>query len=73
MHELMDDCDSVQECFLISNCQSCNVTHGHWLMYEKSNYRGRMIYVKPGVYSTFGDMGLGPMRIESIRRIMESC
>ncbi|KAL1267950.1 hypothetical protein QQF64_033313 [Cirrhinus molitorella] len=72
-YELMDDCESVQERFHMPDCQSCNVTHGHWLLYEQPNFEGRMIYIRPGEYSSFNNMGLGPVKICSIRRIMESC
>uniref|UniRef100_A0A8L0DUJ4 Beta/gamma crystallin 'Greek key' domain-containing protein n=1 Tax=Oncorhynchus mykiss TaxID=8022 RepID=A0A8L0DUJ4_ONCMY len=75
MHEMMDDCDSIQERYRMSDCQSCNVMDGHWLMYEQPHFRGRMIYLRPGEYRSLRDMGLGPvdMRIGSIRRIMDSC
>ncbi|KAI7789786.1 crystallin, gamma M5 [Triplophysa rosa] len=72
-YELMDDCKSIQERFSMSGCQSCNVTHGQWLMYELPHFEGRMIYLRPGEYNSFGDMGVGPLKITSIRRIMESC
>ncbi|XP_052003873.1 crystallin, gamma M5 [Xyrauchen texanus] len=71
--ELMDDCESIQERFHISDCQSCNITHGHWLMYELPNFEGRMMYIRPGEYSSFREMGLGPITVGSIRRIVESC
>uniref|UniRef100_A0A3Q2CMG3 Beta/gamma crystallin 'Greek key' domain-containing protein n=1 Tax=Cyprinodon variegatus TaxID=28743 RepID=A0A3Q2CMG3_CYPVA len=48
MHELMDDCESLQDRFYMSDCQSCNVMDGHWLMFEQTNFRGRMMYVRPG-------------------------
>uniref|UniRef100_A0A8C2E7G8 Crystallin, gamma M5 n=1 Tax=Cyprinus carpio TaxID=7962 RepID=A0A8C2E7G8_CYPCA len=51
----------------------CNVTHGDWLLYEWPNFEGRMIYIRPGEYSSFNNLGLGPVKICSIRRIMESC
>ena len=75
MHEMRDDCDSIQERNRMSDCQSCNVMDGHWLMYEQPHFRGRMIYLRPGEYRSLRDMGLGPvdMRIGSIRRIMDSC
>ncbi|XP_052420651.1 crystallin, gamma M5 [Carassius gibelio] len=72
-YELMDDCESIQERFHMADCQSCNVTHGHWLLYEQPNFEGRMIYIRPGEYSSFNNIGLGPVKIHSIRRIMESC
>ena len=75
MHELMDDCDNVQDRYRMSDCQSANVMDGHWLMYEQPHYRGRMMYLRPGEYRSMRDMGMGPMdmRIGSIRRIMDSC
>src|SRR4029434_9956703 len=60
--ELMDDCDSIMDRHRMSDCQSCNVMDGHWLMYEQPNYRGRMMYMRPGEYRSFRDMGMGPMR-----------
>ncbi|KAM8855827.1 gamma-crystallin M3-like [Spinachia spinachia] len=75
MNEVMEDCDSVQERLRMSDCQSVNVMDGHWLMYEQPQYRGRMLYLRPGEYRSMRDMGTGPMdmKIGSIRRIMDSC
>ncbi|XP_039997995.1 gamma-crystallin M3-like [Xiphias gladius] len=74
MHELMDDCESLQDRLYMSDCQSVNVMEGHWLMFEQPNYRGRMIYVKPGEYKNLREMGMtSTMKISSIRRIMEVC
>ncbi|XP_029370573.1 gamma-crystallin M3-like isoform X2 [Echeneis naucrates] len=74
MHELMDDCESLQDRFYMSDCQSCNVMDGHWLMYEQPNYRGRMAYMRPGEYRNLREMGMSNMmRINSIRRIMDMC
>uniref|UniRef100_A0A3Q3R9Q8 Beta/gamma crystallin 'Greek key' domain-containing protein n=1 Tax=Monopterus albus TaxID=43700 RepID=A0A3Q3R9Q8_MONAL len=75
MYELMDDCDSIMDCYRMSNCQSAHVMDGHWLMYEQPHYKGRMMYLRPGEYRSMRDMGMGPMgmRIGSIRRIMEPC
>lgn len=70
MHELSDDCDNVMERFRMSDCQSCHVTDGHWLMFEQPNFRGRMLYVRPGEYRDLRDP---EMRISSIRRITDSC
>ncbi|XP_020355013.1 gamma-crystallin M3-like [Oncorhynchus kisutch] len=78
MHEMMDDCDSIQERFRMSDCQSCNVMDGHWLMYEQPNFRGRQMYMRPGEYRSFRDMGMGMggmsggMRFMSMRRIMDN-
>ncbi|XP_041939675.1 gamma-crystallin M3-like isoform X1 [Alosa alosa] len=72
MSELMEDCDSIMDRFRMSDCQSCNVMDGHWLMYEQPHFRGRMMYMMPGEHRSFRDMG-SSMRISSIRRIMDSC
>ncbi|MEQ2204754.1 hypothetical protein XENOCAPTIV_018073 [Xenoophorus captivus] len=75
MKELMDDCDSIQERYRMSDCQSLHVMDGHWLLYEQPSFKGRMLYLRPGEYRSLREMGTGPMdmRIGSIRRIMESC
>ncbi|KAM9766951.1 gamma-crystallin M3-like [Menidia menidia] len=74
MHELMEDCESLQDRFNMSDCQSCNVMDGHWLMFEQTNFRGRMTYVRPGEYRSLRDTGMSNlMRISSIRRIMDMC
>ncbi|XP_055735136.1 beta/gamma crystallin domain-containing protein 2-like [Salvelinus fontinalis] len=78
MHEMMDDCDSIQERYRMSDCQSCNVMDGHWLMYEQPHFRGRQMYMRPGEYRNFRDMGMGMggmsggMRFMSMRRIMDN-
>ncbi|KAM9342625.1 gamma-crystallin M3-like isoform 1-T1 [Pholidichthys leucotaenia] len=74
-HELVDDCDSIMDRYRMSDCQSANVTDGHWLMYEQPQFRGRMIYLRPGEYRSMRDMGMdsSDMRIGSVRRIMDSC
>ncbi|XP_071368272.1 gamma-crystallin M3-like isoform X2 [Centroberyx affinis] len=73
MNELMDDCESIQDRYRMSDCMSCNVMDGHWLMYEQPNYRGRMMYMRPGEYRNFKDMGYDGIRFSSIRRITDSC
>ncbi|KAJ4922515.1 hypothetical protein JOQ06_021572 [Pogonophryne albipinna] len=75
MNELLDDCDSIQDRFRMSDCQSAHVMDGHWLLYEQPQYKGRMLYLRPGEYRSMRDMGTGPMdmRIGSMRRIMDSC
>lgn len=74
MHELLDDCESLQERLYMSDCQSCNVLEGHWLLFEQPNFRGRMMYVKPGEHRSLRDLGLSNMmRISSIRRITDTC
>uniref|UniRef100_A0A3P8QWN1 Beta/gamma crystallin 'Greek key' domain-containing protein n=1 Tax=Astatotilapia calliptera TaxID=8154 RepID=A0A3P8QWN1_ASTCA len=73
MYELMDDCENMMDRYRMSDCQSCNVMDGHWLMYEQPHYRGRMMYLRPGEYRSFRDMGMSGMRFNSMRRIMDSC
>ncbi|XP_076118941.1 gamma-crystallin M3-like [Alosa pseudoharengus] len=73
MMELMDDCDSIMDRYRMSDCQSCNVMDGHWLMYEQPHFRGRMMYMRPGEYRSFREMGMSNMRFMSMRRIMDSC
>lgn len=70
MYELMDDCNSIMDRFQMSNCMSCHVMDGHWLMYEQPHFRGRMVYMRPGEYRSF--MNMGNMRFMSMRRIMDS-
>ncbi|XP_012713811.3 gamma-crystallin M2 [Fundulus heteroclitus] len=72
MYEMMDDCDSVMDRYHMSNCMSCHVMDGHWLMYEQPHYRGRMMYLRPGEYRNFMNMGMSGMRFMSMRRIMDS-
>ncbi|XP_043965065.1 gamma-crystallin M2-like [Gambusia affinis] len=72
MHECMDDCDSFMDRYHMSDCMSCHVMDGHWLMYEHPHYRGRMMYMRPGEYRSFREMGYGGMRFMSMRRIMDS-
>uniref|UniRef100_A0A3B4G543 Gamma-crystallin M3-like n=1 Tax=Pundamilia nyererei TaxID=303518 RepID=A0A3B4G543_9CICH len=72
-HELMDDCDNIMDRYSLSDCQSCNVIDGHWLMYEQPHYRGRMVYLRPGEYRSMRDIGYSGMRLSSARRIMDSC
>ncbi|KAG7260511.1 hypothetical protein CRUP_011776 [Coryphaenoides rupestris] len=71
-HEMTDDCDNFQDRYRMSDCQSCNVMDGHWLMYEQPQYRGRMMYMRPGEYRSFRDMGMSGQRFMSMRRIMDS-
>ncbi|KAJ8255529.1 hypothetical protein COCON_G00193930 [Conger conger] len=73
MNEMMDDCDSIRDRYRMSDCQSCHVMDGHWLMYEQPHYRGRMMYMRPGEYRSFRDMGYSNMRWMSMRRIMDTC
>ena len=73
MSELMDDCEDIMERFRMSNCMSCNVMEGHWLMFEQPQFRGRMVYMRPGEHRTFMNLGMGSMRFMSMRRILDSC
>uniref|UniRef100_A0A667Z2Y5 Crystallin, gamma M3 n=2 Tax=Myripristis murdjan TaxID=586833 RepID=A0A667Z2Y5_9TELE len=73
MYELVDDCDSIQDRYRMSDCQSAQVMDGHWLMYEQPHYRGRMMYMRPGEHRSFREMSLTGMRFSSVRRIMDSC
>ena len=73
MYEMMDDCENIMDRYRMNNCMSCNVMDGHWLFYEQANYRGRMMYFRPGEYRNFMNMGWGSgMRFMSMRRIMDS-
>ncbi|XP_059895934.1 gamma-crystallin M1-like [Gadus macrocephalus] len=71
-NEMMDDCDNIQERYRMSDCQSCNVMDGHWLMYEQPHYKGRMMYMRPGEYRSFREMMSG-QRFMSMRRITDMC
>ncbi|KAJ8003952.1 hypothetical protein DPEC_G00153740 [Dallia pectoralis] len=76
MHELSDDCESIQERYRMSDCQSCNVTkaEGHWLMHEQPHFRGKQVYVRPGEYKNLREMGNSSMnRFMSMRRITDPC
>ncbi|XP_071058556.1 gamma-crystallin M2-like [Pseudochaenichthys georgianus] len=57
-HEMMEDCDNVMDRYRMNECQSCNVMDGHWLMYEQPQFRGKMMYMRPGEYRNFRDMGM---------------
>ncbi|TNN60280.1 Gamma-crystallin M3 [Liparis tanakae] len=72
-HEMMDDCDNVMDRYRMNDCQSCHVMDGHWLMYEQPQFRGKMMYMRPGEYRSFRDMGMSGMRFMSMRRINDSC
>lgn len=73
MYELSDDCDNIMDRFHMSDCQSCNVMDGHWLMFEQPGFRGRMLYLRPGEYRNLREMGSNITKFSSIRRIMDSC
>ncbi|XP_033965501.1 gamma-crystallin M3-like [Pseudochaenichthys georgianus] len=72
-HELMEDSDNIMERYRMSDCQSCNVMEGHWLMYEQPQFRGRMMYLRPGEYRSMKEMGFSGMKLNSVKRIMDSC
>ncbi|XP_077437902.1 gamma-crystallin M3-like [Vanacampus margaritifer] len=73
MHELTDDCDNVDR-LRMSDCQSCNVMEGHWLMFEQPNFRGKMLYLKPGEHRNLRELGASNIiRLSSIRRITDTC
>ena len=73
MNELIDDCDNIMERFRMSDCMSCQLIDGHWLLYEQPHYRGRMIYLRPGEYRSFRDLGISGMRLMSMKRIIDMC
>ncbi|XP_030603879.1 gamma-crystallin M3-like isoform X1 [Archocentrus centrarchus] len=73
MNELSDDCDNMMDRFHMSDCQSCNVMDGHWLMFEQPSFRGRMLYLRPGEYRNLRETGSNITNFSSIRRIMDSC
>ncbi|XP_053733764.1 gamma-crystallin M3-like [Synchiropus splendidus] len=73
MNELMDDVENIQEQLRMSDCQSCQVLEGHWLLFEQPHFRGRMIYVKPGEHRSIREMGMNSMKIMSMRRITDMC
>lgn len=73
MNELIDDCDNIMERYHVTDCMSCQVIEGHWLLYEQLHYRGRMIYLRPGEYRNFRDLGISGMRLMSMRRITDIC
>uniref|UniRef100_G3P1U7 Zgc:153846 n=1 Tax=Gasterosteus aculeatus TaxID=69293 RepID=G3P1U7_GASAC len=71
MNEMMDDCDNIMDRYRMNECQSCHVMDGHWLMYEQPQFRGKMMYMRPGEYRSFRDMGMSGMRFMSMRRITD--
>ncbi|KAK5920516.1 hypothetical protein CgunFtcFv8_024318 [Champsocephalus gunnari] len=71
-HEMMEDCEHIMDRYRMNECQSCNVMDGHWLMYEQPQYRGKMMYMRPGEYKSFRDMGMSNQKFMSMRRIMDS-
>lgn len=73
MNELIDDCDNIMERYRMSDCMSCQLIDGHWLLYEQPHYRGRMIYLRPGEYRSFRDLGISGMRLMSMKRIIDMC
>ncbi|KAM9850983.1 gamma-crystallin M1-like isoform 1-T1 [Aulostomus maculatus] len=73
MNELLDDCENIMDRFRMNDCMSCQVMDGQWLMYEQPHFRGRMMYLRPGEYRSFREMGMSGMRIMSMRRITDMC
>ncbi|XP_020555533.1 gamma-crystallin M3-like isoform X2 [Oryzias latipes] len=74
MQELMEDCQSLQERYSMSDCQSCNVTDGHWLLFEQPGFRGRMVYLRPGEYRSLRDASTSNItRCSSARRVTDAC
>ncbi|KAL3045567.1 hypothetical protein OYC64_013772 [Pagothenia borchgrevinki] len=71
MHEVSDDCPSVQDRLRMSDINSCNVVDGHWLLYDQPNYKGRPYYLRPGEYRRSLDWGGASSRIGSLRRITD--
>uniref|UniRef100_H2MXI5 Beta/gamma crystallin 'Greek key' domain-containing protein n=1 Tax=Oryzias latipes TaxID=8090 RepID=H2MXI5_ORYLA len=69
MQELREDCQSLQERYSMSDCQSCIVMSGHWLLFEQPGFRGRMVYLRPGEYRSLRDASTG--RFSSVQRITE--
>uniref|UniRef100_A0A3Q2Z2G6 Gamma-crystallin M3-like n=1 Tax=Hippocampus comes TaxID=109280 RepID=A0A3Q2Z2G6_HIPCM len=72
-NELQEDCENIPERLRMSECLSCSVLDGHWLLFEQPSFRGKMIYLRPGEYRSFRDMGINGTRVMSMKRIMESC
>lgn len=73
-HELSEDCESLQDQFNMSDCLSCSVLDGHWLLFEQPGFRGRLMYVKPGEYGNLQETGMSNVtRVSSIRRIVDVC
>ncbi|XP_061735958.1 gamma-crystallin M1-like [Nerophis ophidion] len=72
-NELQEDCDNIMERFRMNDILSCQVLEGHWLMYEQPNFRGRVIYVKPGEHRSLREMGMSGIRLMSLRRITDTC
>ncbi|XP_061917581.1 gamma-crystallin M2-like isoform X1 [Entelurus aequoreus] len=71
MMELTGDCPNLSERFRVSNCNSCDVSEGHWLLYEQPNYRGRHFYLRPGTYRSFNEWSGTTSRVGSVKRLMD--
>ncbi|XP_037095406.1 gamma-crystallin M3-like [Syngnathus acus] len=72
-NELQEDCENILDRLRMSECMSCNVLDGHWLLFEQPNFRGKMIYVRPGEHRSFREMGISSTRFMSMRRIIDTC
>ncbi|XP_061547607.1 gamma-crystallin M2-like [Phycodurus eques] len=70
-NELQEDCDNIIDHFRMNDCMSCQVMEGHWLMFEHPQFNGKMMYVRPGEYRSFRELGLSSMRVMSMRRITD--
>ncbi|XP_061648986.1 gamma-crystallin M2-like isoform X2 [Phyllopteryx taeniolatus] len=70
-NELQEDCDNIMDHFRMNDCMSCQVMEGHWLMFEHPQFTGKMMYVRPGEYRSFRELGLSSMRVMSMRRITD--
>ncbi|XP_040004191.1 gamma-crystallin M3-like isoform X2 [Xiphias gladius] len=73
MVELTEDCENILERLRMSECLSSQVIEGHWLLYEQPNFRGKVLYLKPGEQRSFRDLGVSTTRFMSMKRIVDSC
>ncbi|XP_077473513.1 gamma-crystallin M3-like [Stigmatopora argus] len=71
--ELQEDCDNIMERLGMNECLSCQVMDGHWLLFEQPDFRGRMIYLRPGEFRSSREMGMIGTRFMSMKRIVDSC
>uniref|UniRef100_A0A3Q2Y648 Gamma-crystallin M3-like n=2 Tax=Hippocampus comes TaxID=109280 RepID=A0A3Q2Y648_HIPCM len=72
-NELQEDCDNIMERLRMNDCMSCQVMEGHWLLFEQPNFRGKMVYVRPGEHRSFKEMGMSSTRFLSMKRILDIC
>ncbi|XP_030642733.1 gamma-crystallin 2-like [Chanos chanos] len=71
MMDLTEDCPCLMDRFHMNDIFSCKVMTGHWLFYERPNFRGRMYLIKPGEYKRFSEWGGINARVGSIKRILD--